>query len=382
MPIQLNDQQQHDLLTRGFSRRSFGRIAAFLAAGSMVPLSTEAVLAQLSALPGGVPPDAVKIDANENPMGPCPEALEAALAMVRDGGRYMYGETDAFVECLARCESLTKDYVRPYPGSSAPLHHAVLAFASPDKPLVVADPGYEAAGAAAAAIGAKVIRVPLTSTYAHDVRAMAAASPNTGIFYICNPNNPTGTLTPRDDLLWLLANKPPGSVVLLDEAYIHIADAPMCSDLVAQDKDLIILRTFSKLYGMAGLRAGAALARPDLLKRIGQYQAGPLPVPAMVAATASLKSPNLVPKRRKIIAEIREDCLQFLSRHKFDFVPSVSNKFMIDVKRPATQIVEALRREKIYIGRVWPIWPTFCRVTVGTQEEMEKFKAAFLKVTA
>src|SRR5204863_6917711 len=135
-------------------------------------------------------------------------------------------------------------------------------------------------------VGAKTFDVPLTKTYEHDVKAMMAAAPNAGVFYICNPNNPTGTLTSRADLEWLLANKPPGSILLLDEAYIHFAGIPTASDLVAADQDIIILRTFSKLYGMAGLRAGAALARPDLLARISHYSAGALPVTGMVGAIA------------------------------------------------------------------------------------------------
>jgi histidinol-phosphate aminotransferase len=371
-----------DGLPSRFSRRTLGRLAAYFAAGAALPLSGEQLFAQLSALPGGVPSDAVKLDANENPMGPCAEALTAAMAMVEKGGRYMYPQTDIFVETMAKTEGLKTAYVRPYPGSSAPLHQAVFAFTSPEKPLVVADPGYEAAGVAAAAAGAEVIRIPLTTDYAHNVKAMVAASPTTGVFYICNPNNPTGTLTSREDLQWLLENKPRGTIVLLDEAYIHITEAATCADWVAQDKDLVILRTFSKLYGMAGLRAGAALARPDLLEQLGRHSAGPLPSAAMAAATASLKQTNLVRQRRQIIADIRADCLAFLKFHHFDFVPSVSNKFMIDVKRPAAEIVQALRQEKVYIGRVWPIWPTFCRVTVGTADEMEKFKTAFLKVMA
>jgi histidinol-phosphate aminotransferase len=382
MSFIFSELQQQNLLCRGFSRRSFGRVAALLAAGSVLPLSGESVLAQLSALPGGVPAGAVKIDANENPMGPCPEAIEAATAMVMQGGRYSYHQADAFISAMAKIEGLKTDYVRPYPGSSAPLHHAVLAFASPEKPLVVADPGYEAAQVAADLIGAKTIRVPLAKNHTHDVKAMAAASDQAGIIYVCNPNNPTGTLTPHDDIVWLVANKPKGCIVLVDEAYIHIAGAPTCSELVAQDKDLLILRTFSKIYGMAGLRAGAAMARPDLLKQLGQFTAGALPSGAMAAATASLKSANLVAERRKIITDIRENCAAFLRHHQFDVVPSVSNKFMVDVKRPAMEVVQAMRQENVYIGRVWQSWPTFCRVTVGTQEEMEIFQKAFLKVMA
>ncbi len=377
----LNDWQHRDLLNRGFSRRSFARIAAMLTAGASLPFYNESALAQLSAI-RNMPPDAVKINANENPLGPCPEAEAAIHAIVRRGGRYLYEETFAFQEAMAELEGLKANYVHPFAGSSAPLHQAVLAFASPARPFVTADPGYEAGERAARFIGAKVIAVPLRKDYGHDVKAMAVASPDAGLIYVCNPNNPTGTLTPRADIEWLLAHKPKGAILLLDEAYIHIAGVPMCSDLVANDKDIVILRTFSKIYGMAGLRAGAALGRPDLLQKLTSYSAGALPVTGMVAATASLRSKTLVPERRKIIADVRTDVLAFLGKHGFQYVPSVSNKFMVNVNRPGGEIIEALRREKIYIGRVWPSWPTYVRVSVGTQEEMDRFKTAFLKVMA
>jgi histidinol-phosphate aminotransferase len=375
-------EQKRDFIQRGFSRRSFGRLAAVLTAGASLPFYNESAMAQLSAIRGKMPPDAVKINANENPLGPCPEAAEAIHNIVQKGGRYLYEETFGFQETMAELEGVKPDYVQPYAGSSAPLHQAVLAFTSPSKSFVTANPGYEAGERAAKFIGAKVIAVPLTKTYAHDVKAMAAADSNAGLIYVCNPNNPTGTLTPRADIEWLLENKPKDSILLVDEAYIHIAGAPMCSDLVAKDKDLIILRTFSKIYGMAGLRAGAAIGRPDLLKKITPYSSGALPVTGMAGATASLKSKTLVPERRKIIAGVRTDVLSFLDKHNFKYVPSVSNKFMVDVGRPGEQIIEAMAKEKVYIGRVWPSWPTYVRVSVGTQEEMSKFKTAFLKVMA
>jgi histidinol-phosphate/aromatic aminotransferase/cobyric acid decarboxylase-like protein len=107
-----------------------------------------------------------------------------------------------------------------------------------------------------------------------------------------------------------------------------------------------------------------------------------MPVTAMAAATASLKSKNVVPERRKIIGDVRGDVLGFLEKHRFKYVPSVSNKFMVDVRRPGGEIIEAMRKENVYIGRVWPAWPTYVRVSIGTQPEMEKFKTAFLKVMA
>lgn len=377
----LSHEQKVELIKRGFSRRSMGRLGLLLGAGSSLPFFNEPALAQLSNI-GRLAPDAVKINANENPMGPCPEAAEAIHSVVQKGGRYMYEETFDFSKTLADQEGVKPNYVMPFAGSSDPLHRAVLAFTSPTKPLVMGDPGYEAGQRAAAFIGSKVITVPLTKTYAHDVKAMVAASPDAGVFYICNPNNPTGTITKKSDIEWLVANKPAGSILLLDEAYIHLSGEAFGTDLVAADKDVIVLRTFSKLYGMAGLRAGAAIGRPDLLSKIQHYGAGALPVTGMIGAHASLKVKTLVPERRKIIADIRNDTFDWMTKKNYSFVPSVSNKFMVDVKRPGQEVVKAMAAEKVYIGRVWKAWPTHVRVSVGTKEEMAKFKVAFEKVMA
>lgn len=377
----LTPEQEKDLLRRGFSRRTFGRFASLLAAGAALPFYNEPAMAQLSNT-GPIPADAVKINANENPLGPCPEAADAIHSIVQRGGRYLYEETSTFVQTLAPQEGLKPTYVLPFAGSSDPLHRVVLAYTSPTKCLVAADPGYEAPFRAAQFIGAKSIKVPLTKTNAHDVKAMVAADPNAGVIYICNPNNPTGTLTSREDIEWAVANKPKGSVILLDEAYLHFSDAQRCSDLVAADKDIIILRTFSKLYGMAGLRAGAAFGRPDLLEKIQGYGAGALPVTAMVGATASLKTATLVAERKKNMRAIREDVFNFLQQKNIAFVPSDSNCFMLDTKRPAKEYMMAMQKEKVYVGRVWPAWPTYSRITIGTADEMAKFKAATMKVLA
>jgi histidinol-phosphate/aromatic aminotransferase/cobyric acid decarboxylase-like protein len=257
----------------------------------------------------------------------------------------------------------------------------VLAFTSPSKSFVTGDPGYEAGMRAAKFIGAKVVQVPLTKSYAHDVKAMAAV-PDAGLIYVCNPNNPTGTLTAKQDIEWLVANKPKGAIVMIDEAYTHIAGDYFNTDLVAADKDVVILRTFSKIYGMAGLRAGAAIARPDLLEKISGFSATMMPITGMAGASASLEQKYLIPERRKSIGDVRNNVSEFLEKHRFTYVPSMSNCFMVDVKRPGHEIIDAMRTEKVYIGRVWPSWPTYVRVTVGTQDEMNKFKAAFLKVMA
>lgn len=386
MQSSLTTAVQETLIRRGVSRRSFGRIASLLAAGAAVPVYTEQALAQLSMVKD-IPPDAVKINANENPMGPCAEAAEAIHNIVKNGGRYEYQESYEMVSTLAEQESIKfsfnqkESYIDPFAGSSAPLHQSVLAFCSKDRAFVKGDPGYEAGEVAARFIGAKVVNVPLRKgTWDHDVKAMVAAAPDAGLFYICTPNNPTGTLTKKEDIEWLVENKPAGSVVMIDEAYMHISpNAVRCTDLVAKDKDVIVLRTFSKLYGMAGLRAGAAMARPDLLMKIRQYSMGAMPITGMVGATASLKSKDLVATRRKIMGDIREDTFDFLTSKNVEFVPSESNCFMVNVKQPVKQFSAAMVAQKVYIGRPWPVWPTWVRVTVGSKQDMAKFKEAFVK---
>lgn len=362
-------------MTHNFSRRNLLRI------GASLPIYSEALLAQLS-YPGEAPPGAVMINANENPLGPCPEALEAMNGILKHGGRYLFGNTMKLSGTLAAQEGVGSDHVQSFAGSSDPLHRTVLAFTSPSRPFVCGNPGYEAGERAASFVGAKTIQVPLTKTYAHDVRAMLQAAPNGGVYYVCNPNNPTGTLTSREDIEWLVANKPAGAVVMIDEAYIHFCDAPRCTDLVAKGKDVVVLRTFSKIYGMAGLRAGVAIARPDLLEKIRPYGTGFLPTTGMVGASVSLTVKSLVPERKKYVKDTREDVFAWLEKKGISYVPSVSNCFMIDVKRPGRDVNRAMAQQNVIIGRVWPVWPNSVRVTVGTPEEMAKFKAAFERVMA
>ena len=363
------------------------RAALMISAGTALPFYNEFALAQeaTARARGGMsrdamPADAVRIGSNENPLGPCPEALEAIYSVSKKGGRYGGPESAEFPKLAADLEGVKPSYVVPYAGSSDPLFRAVCAFVSPTRGLVMGDPGYEAGARAAEFIGAKVKRVPLAKDYKHDVKAMLAADPNAGVYYICNPNNPSGTLTPKADLEWLVGNKPAGSILLLDEAYVHFANIESGSPMVAADKDVIILRTFSKLYGMAGLRAGLAIGRPDLLDKMRGWGAGMLPITGMAGAGASLKVKTLIAERRKINADIREQTLEFLTKKNIKYVPSESNKFMMDAQRPGMELVKALAGEKVFIGRVWPAWPNHVRVTVGTAEEMKKFQTALVKV--
>ena len=371
--------QGNDFSLPSASRRSFLSLSAVASAAVALRIVTEPMLAH--ARLHTFPKDAIRIDANENPLGPSAAAREAAAAIVSQGGRYSDWLTDDLVKTLALMEGLKVEQVRVYPGSSEPLHHTVCAFASSQRSYVTGDPGYEAGMFAAQTIGAKVVKVPLTKTYAHDVKAMLAAAPDAGVFYVCSPNNPTGTLTSHSDIEYLIENKPKDCVVLVDEAYIHFCDAPSVMDLVKAGKDVILLRTFSKIYGMAGLRCGAVFARPDLLEKIETYAGwNAMPITALVAASASLKDAQLLPERKRINADIRNGVFAWLDRNGYSYIPSEANFFMLDTKRPAKPAIDAMAKQNVFIGRIWPSMPTYTRVTIGTAPEMEQFQVAWQKV--
>ena len=363
----------------GFSRRSFLHLSATASAAAAFHIVTEPMLAAAGRAP--FPKDAVIIDQNENPLGPSQSARDAISAIIPQGGRYFDNLTDDLIHTFAQLEGLNPDCIHAFPGSSVPLRFSVMAFTSPKKSYVTADPGYEAGMYAAAAAGARVVKVPLTKTHTHDVKAMLATAPDAGLFYICTPNNPTGTLTSHADVEYLVENKPKGSIVMVDEAYIHFSDAPSTLDLVKAGKDVVVLRTFSKTYGMAGLRCGFAIARPDLLTQITDSAGWNfMPTTAVVAAIASLKDPQLVPERRRINASVRQQNFQWLDRNGYSYIPSESNCFMLDTKRPGKQVIDAMAQQNVIIGRIWPVMPTYVRITVGTHEEMEQFQIAFQKV--
>jgi histidinol-phosphate aminotransferase len=376
----MSDSETEDRRTL-IGRRSFMLTAALAAAA---PIVTEATLAnaRLSKVAGALPPDAVIINANENPLGPSQAAIDAITKIAPLGGRYdRLDEQDKFIATYAAQHGLKPEMVAVFAGSSEPLHYTVLALTSPTKSFVTADPSYESPMLAAGFSGATIHKVPLTATYAHDVKAMVAADPNAGVIYICNPNNPTGTITPRADILWALENKPAGSILLVDEAYIHLSDEQDVLDQVAAGKDLIVLRTFSKIYGMAGIRCGVALGRPDLLAKMATYGQNSMPVTALAAANASLADPDLVPTRRKIIGDVRRDTIAWLKSSGYKVIgDSQSNCFMIDTGRPGHSVIAAMQAQNVYIGRIWPIWPNAVRITVGTADEMGKFKTAFKTV--
>ena len=369
---------EQDLLDRGYSRRQMAKAAALLGAGAAALRVTGAGAQQAAKAAIG----AVRIGANECWTGPFPVAAEAAFKLVTEGNRYEPdNEHQKLFDAVASVEGIPADRVTAWPGSSDPLSRVAVAYASPTRGIVTADPTYEAIWRTGDWLGAKVTKVPLTSDYRHDVKAMLAADPNAGVYYICSPNNPTGTVTPIADIEWLANNKPKDAILVVDEAYIHWVDGPNAAKLAATRDDVLILRTFSKLFGMAGMRLGLTFASPTLMEKMMRYDGGQvtgmLPMTAVACGTTSLTQAALIKQRRAEMNAAREKAVSHLKAKGIKVIPgSQANMFMVDWGKPAKDMIDALMAQNVQIGRSWPIWPNISRISVGSMEEMEKFNTA------
>lgn len=373
---------ERDLLDRGYSRRQLAKATALLGAGAAAIRATSAVAQQAAKPVAG----AVRIGANECWTGPFPVAAEAAFKLVTEGNRYEPdNEHQKLFDAVAAVEGIPADRIIAWPGSSDPLSRVAIAFASPTRGIVTANPTYEAIWRTGDWLGAKVTKVPLTKDYAHDVKAMLAADPQAGLYYVCSPNNPTGTVTPIADIAWLADNKPKDAVLVVDEAYIHWTETGTAASMAATRDDVIVLRTFSKLFGMAGMRLGLTFGAPALMEKMMRYDGGQvtgmLPMTAVACGTVSVAQADLIKARRAEMNANRDKAIAFLTRKKIKVIPgSMANMFMIDWGKPAKPMADALLAENVQIGRSWPIWPNVSRVSVGSAAEMDAFCAAIDKV--
>lgn len=356
----------------------------------MVSVSRRSLLALGAALPllgrldwavAAPPPantDTVLLNYNESPYGPSQAARAAMQQGIASSGRYPYKHMYALAALFAEQQGIAEEQVAVFAGSMAALRYAVLAFTDETHGLVMATPSYEVPRQAAESNKAPVKEVDLNAEHAHDVPAMLAADPQAGMLYLCNPNNPTGTITPIDVIRQALANKPKGSVLVVDEAYIDFADAPSVVSWVKDHDDLLVLRTFSKIYGMAGARLGLAIGHPDLLERLAVFGGDNVPAgPTLLAGLASLEDVKLRPQRKALNTQLRDETIAWLKGRGFTCTASQANCFMIDVKQPASQVIEKLAARGVLIGRVWKNWPQWVRVTVGNRREMARFREVF-----
>jgi histidinol-phosphate aminotransferase len=323
----------------------------------------------------------VRLSSNENPYGPSPLALKAMTEAFTIAWRYPDEHEQALVNAVGKLHGVANEQILLGNGSGEVLRVSAAAFTGGGKNLVAPDPTFEAILAHARTAKAEVIKVKLTPNYAHDLSKMLAATKTAGLVYICNPNNPTASITPRDRIREFLAQAPRQTMVVVDEAYHHYVesnDYESVIPLVKQYPNLIVARTFSKIYGMAGLRCGYCIARPDVIKRLRSQQTwDSVNIMALVAALASLQDVEQVEQGRRRNKEVKEFVYSELESLGFKWIPSHANFLMIDLRRPVKPMIEALRQRNVQVGREFPALPNFMRVTIGTKPQMQRFLTAF-----
>src|SRR4051812_1043471 len=342
------------------SRRRFAHL---LGAGAAFA-ATRPVL-NFARPPGAEPAPAglVRLSSNENPYGPSKAALQAMTDSFNVAWRYPDEHNDLLVEGLAKLNGVPEEQILLGDGSSEVLQLCALAFTGPKNgPLVAADPTFEALPKLSEANGAQVIKVPLTPSWSHDLAKMSAAA-KSGLVYICNPNNPTASITPKNEVREFITKASPQTMILVDEAYFHFADTADYESVIPLVRDhpnLLVARTFSKVYGMAGLRCGYCIGEPKAIEQFRVNQPWDrVNIMAIVAALASLNDPAQVENGRRLNNEAKVFVTGELNTMGYQSIPSQANFFMVDVKRPVVPLIQAMKKQNVEVGRLFPAMPNY-----------------------
>jgi histidinol-phosphate aminotransferase len=369
--------------TLAISRRDFARLLGIGAAAALVRPPES-----FGKQPEHIPTEGqvVRLSANENPYGPSTKALKAMSDSFPLACRYPDEHNDVLIDKLAKLNGVDRHEILLGDGSSEILKLCAETFTGKEGgSLVAADPTFEAILEQAKTNGAEVVKVPLTSTYAHDLTRMLSSAKG-GLIYVCNPNNPTASITPKNELRDFIAKTPPETMVLVDEAYFHFADSPDYESVIPLVKDypnLFVARTFSKVYGMAGLRCGYCIAQKKTIDRMRARQMwDSVNIMALAAASASLDDLDHVTNRQRLNTEAKTFTVRELEKLGYQTIPSQANFIMFDCKRPVVPLIQAMKERNVHVGRLFPALPNHMRVTIGKNSEMERFVSALKQVTA
>jgi histidinol-phosphate aminotransferase len=364
------------------SRRSFFRtIGAGAAAGSVLPWTLESIAGTVVPEPPRPqePDGFVHLDSNENAYGPSQKTNEAIRAAISSANRYPYKHYDELTQRIAALHRVSPDQIVLGCGSTEILRVTAQAFVGSGKTLVQAAPTFEALGRYSQAVGAKVIAIPLNHEYGHDLPSMLKElNSSSTLVYICNPNNPTASLTPRQEIETFLAKLPSTTTALIDEAYHHYAgeSAAYISflDRPANDDRIIVARTFSKVYGMAGLRLGYAVTTKQTARRLSQF----LTMDSVngiiaTAAQAALDDQDSVQASVQKNTNDRQEFYNQCHARMLKPIDSHTNFVMMDTHRPVVDVIEHFRKNKVLIGRHFPPMDRYIRVSLGTSNDMLQF---------
>ncbi len=324
--------------------------------------------------------DTIFLSSNENPYGPSPMARNAMVESLSKSNRYGMEITMQLARALAEKNQVSNNNIIMSPGSSAILD-IVARFAGMEKGnFVTAEPTFNYWGAVAEALGLKKIGVSLTDDKKHDLDTMLKAiTPETRLVYVCNPNNPTGTICEHEELKSFIEKASQNTLVLLDEAYLEFTDEKSMTAMVKTNKNLIIAKTFSKIYGLAGARIGYALAHSDTIKKLKQLQtwAGiALSVVSSSAALASLNDNTFINSTRNFNKDARTYAITELERIGIPCIPSYTNFIYFSLKDYEKDFFQQLKAANIIGTRIYETEGEWSRITVGTMNEMKALSKA------
>jgi len=371
--------------TMSISRRRFAQLLGAGAAAVVVkPALSFAKPTQSAATSSTAGRNIVRLSANENPNGPSLKALQAMTDSFGLSCRYPDEHNNLLIEKLAKLNGVNHDQILLGDGSSEILKLCAETFTGKNRgTLVAADPTFEPILQQAGINGAEVVKVPLTASFAHDLPKMLAAAKR-GLIYVCNPNNPTASITPTNELSEFIGKTLRETMILVDEAYFHYADSPDYESVIPLVKDhsnLIVSRTFSKVYGMAGLRCGYCVAQKETLDQLRTHQMwDSVNIMALAAASASLDDPDQVPTGQRLNSEAQTFTVGELDKLGYKKIPAQTNFIMIDCRRPVVPLIKAMKEQNVHVGRLFPALPNHMRVTIGKKPEMETFVSAFKQV--
>jgi histidinol-phosphate aminotransferase len=362
------------------SRRAAGRALAATALGlsaHAIQAATTSATIESAAAIGGAP---IRIGANENPYGLGPAAMEAIRGGLGEANRYGGGGGQQKLAAdLAALHGVPQDQILITPGSGEILRAATTAFTSTSRSLVSAAPTFEQPGRVAAQIGAPIHALPVLASGSLDLAAMAAKADGAGLFFVCNPNNPTGGASSAAairDFVASVRRVSNDAVILIDEAYYEYADDPgyaTAIPLVATDPKLLVSRTFSKVYGMAGLRVGYAIGQPDVLGAMRRaVSQGTLSGVSAAAAAAALADRANTEKQKALNREARAFTRKAFEAAGYRVLPSEANFVMVDLRRPASGVQAMCRESGVIIARAFPPLTNYARISIGTMEEMRR----------
>jgi histidinol-phosphate aminotransferase len=322
---------------------------------------------------------------NENPYGPSPAARAAASEAIAASCRYPDDEMEVLVQLLAAREGVSTDHIVTGTGSGELLRALGMLYARDGGEIVAAQPTYTELTHYAEGCGAKINFVPVDSHLRHDLAAMhAAVSARTRAVYLCNPNNPTGTALPAADIRAFVAALPASVTTIVDEAYMDFAVGPdigSVADLTHGERRVVVLRTFSKIHGMAGIRCGYAIARADMARELAAARMTTPNIFAVRAARASLGDQAFLTDCRRRILASRLRITTELSRLKLPYAEPQGNFVFFDTGMPLKRFTELMRARNILVGRRFAPYDNWCRITIGTEPEVEAFLSALPEVT-